>query len=241
VLGGDPSASDEEITDEELRDLMVAQRRFTLDQRHIIEGAFEIADRPLRVVLIPRRDVVVLADDESTSVGMDKLARSGHSRAPVVTHDLDDVTGVVHLRDLVGGAGTVGERARPPLVLPESVDVLDALRRMQTEHQQMAIVVNEYGATEGIVTLEDLIEELVGEIYDETDRDLGAVQRQPDGAFVLAGTFPVHDLTDLGIDLPEGDYATMAGLVLDRLGHVPTTAGETVDIDGWRLEALAIA
>jgi putative hemolysin len=193
------------------------------------------------VVLIPRRDVVVLADDEATSAGMDRLVRSGHSRAPVVTHDLDDVIGIVHLRDLVGEGGTVGERARPALVLPESVDVLDALRRMQSERQQMAIVVNEYGATEGIVTLEDLIEELVGEIYDETDRDVCAVQREPDGGFVLGGRFPVHDLTDLGIDLPAGDYATIAGLLLDRLGHIPDLPGETVDVGGWHLEALEIS
>jgi hypothetical protein len=118
-------------------------------------------------------------------------------------------------------------------VLPETLDVLGALRRMQPEHQQMAIVVNEYDATEGLVTLEDLMEELVGEIYDETDSEVRAVQREPDGAFVLAGTFPVHDLVDLGVDLPEGDYATMAGLVLDRLGHVPRPpARPSTSMDG---------
>jgi putative hemolysin len=240
LLGGDPSASVEEMTEEELRDLMVAGRRFTPDQRRIIEGAFEIADRPLRVVLIPRREVVVLTKDEPASAGMDRLVRSGHSRAPVVTHDLDDVTGVIHIRDLVGGGGTVGERARPALVLPETVDVLDALRRMQTEHQQMAMVVNEYGATEGIVTLEDLIEELVGEIYDESDRDVLAVQREPSGALMLNGTYPVHDLVDLGIDLPSGHYATVAGLLLDRLGHIPESPGDSVDVGGWRLEVIDI-
>jgi putative hemolysin len=240
LLGGDPGATREEITEEEIRDLVVGHRRFTPTQRSIIEGAFEIADRPLRLVLIPRGQVVALKAERPAAEGVAELVRCGHSRAPVIGSDLDDVTGVVHLRDLVGEVGAVGDRARPALVLPETLDVVDALRRMQTERQQLAIVVSEYGGTEGIVTVEDLIEELVGEIYDETDRDVRAVQRQPDGAIVLAGTFPIHDLVDLGVELPEGDYATVAGLVLDRLGHLPETPGETVDIDGWGLEVLAI-
>jgi putative hemolysin len=98
-------------------------------------------------------------------------------------------------------------------------------------------VINEYGGVEGIVSLEDLLEELVGEIYDEFDPDSAAVQRQPDGSLVLPGSFPVHDLPDLGISLPEGPYATIAGLILDRLGHLPDK-GEAVEVEGWRLEVL---
>jgi putative hemolysin len=117
--------------------------------------------------------------------------------------------------------------------------VLDALRRLQAEREQLAIVINEYGGVEGIVSLEDLLEELVGEIYDEFDPDSAAVQRQPDGSLVLPGSFPVHDLPDLGISLPEGPYATIAGLILDRLGHLPDK-GEAVEVDGWRLEVLDV-
>jgi putative hemolysin len=240
LLGGDPATAADDVTDEELRDMIVARRSFTAVQRRIIEGAFEIADRPLRHVVIPRRDVVSLKTGQPASAGRDTLLETGHSRAPVVNVDLDDVAGWVHLRDLVDDAVVVGDRVRPAMFLPESVDVIDALRRMQTQRQQIAIVVNEYGGTEGIVTLEDLIEELVGEIYDETDRDLLAVQRQPDGSLILAGRFPVHDLVDLGVDLPAGDYATVAGLVLDRLGHLPQAPGEAVDVNGWRLEAAGI-
>jgi putative hemolysin len=240
VLGGDPTRSDDDVTEEELRDLLVTRPSFSATQRNIIEGAFEIADRSLRQVVVPRRQVVALRTDQPTTEALTDLAASGHSRAPVIGHDLDDIIGVVHLRDLLAGTGQVGDQAHPAMVLPETVDVIDALRRMQTQRAQMAIVVNEYGGTEGIVTLEDLIEELVGEIYDETDPDVRAVQREPAGALLLDGTFPIHDLVDLGVQLPAGPYTTVAGLVLDRLGHIPDHPGESVDIDGWRLEVAAI-
>jgi magnesium and cobalt exporter, CNNM family len=145
----------------------------------------------------------------------------------------------VTLQDLVGAEGPVASRVRPVVALPESIGVLDALRRFQAEREQLAIVLNEYGGTEGIITLEDLLEELVGEIYDEFDPDSQAIRRQPDGSLVLPGSFPVHDLADLGITLPEGDYATVAGLVLDRMGRIPGK-GETVEVDGWRLEVLDV-
>jgi putative hemolysin len=117
--------------------------------------------------------------------------------------------------------------------------VLDALRRLQAEREQLAVVINEYGGIEGIVSVEDLLEELVGEIYDEFDADSQAIQRQPDGSIVLPGSFPVHDLPDLGVSLPEGAYTTIAGLILQRLGHLPDK-GEAVEVDGWRLEVLAV-
>jgi putative hemolysin len=123
------------------------------------------------------------------------------------------------------------------VALPESMRVLDALRRLQAEREQLAIVLNEYGGTEGIVTVEDLLEELVGEIYDEFDPDSRDLQPQPDGSVALPGRFPVHDLPDLGISLPEGPYATVAGLILDRLGRIPAE-GDAVKVDRWRLEVL---
>lgn len=125
-------------------------------------------------------------------------------------------------------------------MLPESVGVLKALRVMQHERHSLALVISEYGGFEGIVTVEDLVEELVGEIFDETDRDLQAAQQLPDGSWILVGSFPIHDLVDLGVNIPEGDdYATVAGLVLDRLGHLPR-AGEAVAVDGWRISVLSI-
>jgi putative hemolysin len=127
------------------------------------------------------------------------------------------------------------------VAFPETVGVLDALHEMQGRRAQLAVVVNEHGSVDGIVTMEDLIEELVGEIYDEVDRDVLAVQRNPDGSIDLPGSFPVHDLPDIGVHrVPDGDYATVAGLVLDQLNRLPDHAGDRVEIGTWELEVTAV-
>jgi putative hemolysin len=239
LAGGDPKAQREPITEEEVRDMIATQASFPPEQRTILVGALEMTERHLRNVLVPRRDVVALPADVPVAEGMRRLVASTHVRAPVYRGDLDDVAGIAHLVDLVDASGRIIDHCRPALALPESVGVLEALRRMQRERQQLAIVLNEYGGTEGIVTIEDLLEELVGEIYDEFDRDIASVQHEPGGALVLPGSFPVHDLPDLGVDLPEGPYVTVAGLVLDRLGRLPG-AGETVQVERWTLEVLEV-
>ena len=133
----------------------------------------------------------------------------------------------------------VGELAHPAVALPESINVLHALRQLQAAREALAIVTNEFGGTEGIVTIEDLIEEIVGEIYDESDRDVRSVIREHDGALLLLGSFPMHDLEDLDVDLPRGEYATVAGLVLQQLGHLPEP-GERVEVNGWQLEVVSV-
>jgi putative hemolysin len=239
LAGGDPRAQREAVSDEEVRDMIATQASFPPDQRTILVGALEMTERHLRDVLVPRREVVALPADLEVEEAVRRLVASTHGRAPVYRGDLDDVAGVAHLVDLVGASGRISDHCRPALALPESVGVLEVLRRMQRERQQLAIVINEYGGTEGIITIEDLLEELVGEIYDEFDRDVSAVQHEPGGAMVLPGSFPVHDLPDLGVELPEGPYTTVAGLVLAQLGHLPA-AGEQVEVGGWHLEVLEI-
>jgi nucleotide-binding universal stress UspA family protein len=141
---------------------------------------------------------------------------------------------------LIGHTGTVGDHARPALALPETLNAVVALRELQTQRQQLALVVSEHGGIEGIIAVEDLIEELVGEIYDEHDRDILAVEHQPDGSVLLPGTFPLHDLEDLGIDIPDHpDVTTDGGLIVDQLGRLPKP-GDQADIHGLHLEILTV-
>jgi putative hemolysin len=117
---------------------------------------------------------------------------------------------------------------------------MNALRQMQQNRAQMAIVIDEHGGVDGLVTIEDLLEELVGEIYDEFDRDVSGVERADDGSLVVPGGFPVHDLEDVGVELPRGEYTTVAGLMLDRLGRVPEP-NESIEINDYRLDAMGVA
>jgi putative hemolysin len=244
LVGADPNAQRDEVTTEEIRDLVAAQQEFSAEQRTIISGAFEIADRILREILVPRRDVLTLATGTAAHDALRQLIDGGHSRAPVVgPAGLDDVIGVVHLRELVDATGPVDALARPGLFLPETLRVSDAMLQLRVERQQLALVVDERGAIDGIVTMEDLVEEIVGEIYDETDRDVQSVVREPDGALLMPGSFPIHDLPDIGFDgdaPEEGEYTTIAGMVLAALGHIPTTPGEVVTLPEFTAEVVEV-
>jgi putative hemolysin len=239
LLGGDPNRQRDEVTQEEVRDMITTQDQFRPEQRAILEGAFEIAERRLRDVVVPRSDVIALLADMTAHDGVRALVDATHSRAPVHRGDLDEILGIVTIGDLVDAPGNVGDHVRLALALPESMKVLDALRRLQSERQQLAVVINEYGGTEGIVTLEDILEELVGEIYDEFDPDAQTVRSEPDGSIVLPGRYPIHDLPDIGVTMPSGAYSTIAGLVMERLGRVGAV-GDKVEIDEWSIEVLAV-
>ncbi|AFM15841.1 CBS domain-containing protein [Mycolicibacterium chubuense NBB4] len=244
LVGGDPRVKREELTFDELRQLVAGYGELSAEQRRIISGALEIHERSLREVVVPRTTVFRLRADLPVAHARAELADSGHTRAPVVpAGELDDAIGVVHLRDLLGVSGTVAEVARPVLNLPDSLRVTAALNRLLAEHEQFALVIGERSGVAGIVTLEDLLEEMVGEIYDEADEDVRSVKVCPDGSRILPGIFPVHDLADLGVEIgdpPEGDYTTIAGLVLCALGRVPTAPGDHVDVDGFGIDVLGV-
>jgi putative hemolysin len=246
LFGGKPESEAEDISPEELRDLVTSHRYLNDEQREIISGALEIQQRMLREVLVPRGAVVTLDAQATLTEARAAMAQSGHSRLPVTRRlHLDNVVGIAHWTAVLeGGDERVEAVANPAMVLPDTVRVSDALRQFKTERQQMALVIDEHGSVDGIVTLEDLLEELVGEIWDETDRELLGVQRESDGSLILPGTFPVHDLPDLGVALGSGsggDYTTVAGLILTHLGRVPELPGDQVQVDGWAFEVLAVA
>jgi putative hemolysin len=237
VFGLDPHAGREEVTEEEIRDMIAAQESMPAEQRSIIEGALDLDERRLWQILVPRSEVLFLPSSDETAPARRKLIEAGLSRAPVTGDDEDDVVGVVHLRSLVDAPGTVGDYVRPAIVLPDSVGVLQALGRMKKERGQLALVVDEFGSIAGIVTLEDVLEEIVGEIYDEYDRDAAAVVHGQDGSMELPGSFPAHDLGDFGVEIEPGRHATIAGIVLEQFGDIPTV-GETTRIEGWNATVL---
>lgn len=242
LSGGDPRITREEVTEEEIRDMFQAQQGFSPDQRSIIAGAFEVAERTLREIVVPRGQVLSFDQEMPAKECLEQLVQAGHSRAPVHRGDLDDVLGIIHVRDLIGNTdGPVNDHVRSATVVPESLGVLEALRELQGIRAQMAIVINEHGGVEGIITVEDLLEEIVGEIYDEFDSEIAQVERNADGSVELPGAFPIHDLTDVGIELPEheNNYSTIAGYVLERLGHIPTV-GEVAKGPVWDVEVLDV-
>jgi putative hemolysin len=240
LFGGDPDRDRQEVTEEEIRDLIATQGSYTVEQRRIIDGALEVADRTLRQIVVPRSRVVGLAADLPAEDALARLAAAGHSRAPVYMAELDDADRTISVLALVGGTGTVADHARPALALPETLNAVAALRQLQAGRQQLALVVSEHGGVEGIITVEDLVEELVGEIYDEHDRDILSVEHQPDGSIVLPGTFPLHDLVDLEIDIPaQTEVTTIGGLVVEQLGRI-AKPGDQVDVHGLHLEVLSV-
>jgi putative hemolysin len=242
LVGGDPGATRESISEEELRGLVSSHESLGRDERRLIDEVFTASDRRLREVLVPRTEVQFL--DASTTVAQAwRAVKTGpHSRYPVVRGSHDDVVGFVHIRDLVTSQAEgearltrVGELARPVKMLPDGKNVLAALSEMRRERQHLAIVVDEYGGTAGIVTLEDLVEEVVGDIRDEYDIDTGISRRLRGGDVVVDGLLNTDDFAEeTGLQLPEGPYETVAGYVMAELGHLPQV-GETVDVDDYRL------
>jgi putative hemolysin len=247
LFGGDPTVSGEAITQEELRDLVAAHESLSSDERKLIDEVFRAGDREVREVMTPRTEVTFLEASTTASRAAKQVAESNWSRFPVAGRDEDDVVGFVHVRDLflpahpAGRAATVGDLAREVKRLPGTAAVLTALSEMRRENQHMAIVVDEYGGTDGIVTLEDLIEEVIGEIYDEYDAAVAAEEdAAPDGPQDVDGLLNLDDFTEAtGLRLPEGPYETVAGYVLAELGRLPAV-GDTVEVEGRTLTVLEL-
>jgi CBS domain containing-hemolysin-like protein len=191
-------------------------------------------------VMTPRTRLWTLSSEATAADVIDAAIRSGNSRFPVYGADLDEVTGVVHVKHAVAVPDeqrrqrTAGELAAPVLAVPSSLHLDPLLDLLREQRLQLALVVDEWGATLGIVTLEDIVEELVGEITDETDRPLRQLRRDGD-EWLLSGLLRPDEVRDrTGIPVPEGRYETVAGFVLERLAHLPEE-GESVEIVGWRL------
>ncbi len=232
LLGGDPSAKNEEMSDEEFRDLVTGHEGLGEDERRFVTGMFVAAQRTVKEVMRHRAEVVFLDADLRVSDALETVREQPYSRYPVAEGQVDRIVGFVHLRDLhgVGRADgrTVGDLVRPIALLPSTNQIFPAITAMRREGTHIAVVVDEYGGTDGIVTLEDLVEELVGEIRDEydTDADRGdptGVDRRVDGRL------NIEDFAEAtGVVVPDGPYETVAGYIVAQLARMPRQ-GDEVD------------
>jgi putative hemolysin len=240
LVGGDPAASRGVMTEEELRDLVAGHQALSPDERHIVSEVFDAGKRQIREVLVPRTEVEFLPAAMPLKRAADIAEHARYSRFPVYQESYDDVIGFVHARDLLDGRADadqhrVGEVCRPVKFLPISKMVLSALSEMRRDRAHLAIVVDEYGGTAGIVTLEDLVEELIGDIQDEYDSDVGGARQMRGGELEVDGLLNLDEFAEqTGLVLPEGPYETVAGYLLAALGHLPE-GGESAEVAGRKL------
>jgi CBS domain containing-hemolysin-like protein len=233
----------------ELRELVdMAEARGVVErgEREMIQSVFELGDTIAREVMVPRTDVVWIESTKTVPQALALALRSGFSRIPVVAENIDDVVGLVYLKDVIGRAQDpdrarqtkIDEVMRPATFVPESKPVDVLLREMQARNSHMAVVIDEYGGTAGLVTIEDILEEIVGEIRDEYDVERPPVEQLPDGSYRLTARLPVEDLGELfSVELPRGDdVETVGGLMAQLLGRVPIP-GSVISAFGLQLTA----
>ena len=211
-----------------MADVAAEEDSIETEERQLIHSIFEFGDTVVREVMLPRTDMVAVEADATADEAIETAISAGKSRLPAYEDTTDNIAGLVFLKDLVArsssgnGAEPVRESLRSAHFVPESKRVAELLREMQTEKFHMAIVVDEYGGTAGLVTMEDLLEEIVGEITDEYDVPEPAVERLADGSLRVPGRTPIDEVNELlAVELPQEEWDTVGGLVFNTLGHVP--------------------
>jgi putative hemolysin len=236
-----PYVSEQELL--ALADVAVEEDVIEREERQLIHSIIEFGDTVVREVMIPRPDMVAIEARATVNDAMEVVMAAGFSRIPVYEQGIDDIAGILYAKDLMRairdrrGDAAVRELVRAARYVPETKRVAELMPEMQKEKTHMAIVVDEHGGTAGLVTLEDLIEELVGEIVDEYDVEEAPIEPLPGGDVRVNARMPIDELNELlDAEFPEGDYDTVGGLVYFLLGHVPAE-GETVDYDGRQLRA----
>ncbi|QGK70455.1 DUF21 domain-containing protein [Allosaccharopolyspora coralli] len=242
LLGVDPQAAESSVTQDELRDMVRTNEQLSVEERELLDDAFQVGDRVLSEVMVPRTEVDFLQASTTLADAVDEILDKPHSRYPVIGETTDDVLGFIHVRDLLhwNGSLTVGEVVRLAPALPRSKPALSALSHMRQSGGHVAVVVDEYGGTDGIVTIEDLVEEIVGEIWDERDPSATPATPHSDGTYDIDGLTHHDDVQEqTGISLPKGPYDTLGGFVMSRLGYVPAE-GDFVDAVGHRFTVLAM-
>ncbi|HEY3303841.1 MAG TPA: hemolysin family protein [Candidatus Binatia bacterium] len=245
IFGGTEAGGTAFISEEEVKSLIregAARGIFDETEKQLIHSVFEFVDTPVKAVMIPRTEIHAIEVNATSEEVLKSFVESGFSRIPVYEGELDRVVGILYYKDVLRalqqkGAFRARDHLHPPYFVPSSLPISQLLKDLQRRRIAIAMVVNEFGEIEGLVTLEDLLEEIVGEIRDEYDREeRGPVERLPDGSMVIQGSAQLKDLkADYGLPFEESpDYLTIAGFVLAKLKRIPR-GGEVVEHDGYRL------
>ncbi len=232
--------------EDELKDFVTDNDELLDDEKRMIHEILDLGEMDAGDIMTPRVDMIMVEDTETVRQAVDRMMGTGFSRLPVFHEDADGIVGIVHYKDLVPhvldgrGENLAVDYAFKPLFVPESKDVFPLLTEMQTKRQQMAIVVDEYGGTDGLITVEDIVEEIVGEIVDETDRERAILKEVGPQSWIASGKLPVEDALELGWPLVESeDYDTLAGWLLSITDTVPKV-GDVFEHDGFRFTVSAM-
>jgi CBS domain containing-hemolysin-like protein len=245
LFGVRPGVEAQAHSAEELRMLVAASTKNGIlqeSERILVGNALDFAETLVRQVMVPRTEIVAIPDDSTVEGVVQLLRQSPFTRLPVYREDLDHIVGVVHVKDVVGAspARAVSELMRKPLYLPETAHLDRALAQFRKERVQLAVVIDEFGGTAGLVTLEDVIEELVGEVQDEFDRE-APMLREESGVYLINGLMTLPDVRErLGLDLADEPYDTVGGMIFGRLGRL-AQLGDSVDVEGYRFTVTAVA
>jgi putative hemolysin len=230
--------------EDRLRHLVEGNADLEEDEREMITSVIELGEQPVREIMIPRIDIVAAPDSSSVRDVLDRVVESGHSRIPIFDQTIDNITGVIYAKDLLkflrDGEQTapVKPLVREPSFVPETKKVDELLHEMQQRRVHLAIVVDEYGGTAGLITIEDLIEEIVGEIQDEYDVEEAPIQELSDTEALFDARVSIRDVNDtLDLDIEDEDFDTLGGLLYHELGKVPN-AGDEVRVDGALVQVL---
>jgi putative hemolysin len=246
IFGIDPKEQREQMSEEELLDLVAGHAALTDEERDIVEEVFNASERQVHEVMVPRTEVDFIDGSLTIAKAIALASEKSHSRYPVVRGSSDEVIGFIHVRDLidpslVNSQAKIQELSRSIIFLPGTKGILPALTEMRAQRQHLAIVLDEYGGTDGIVTMEDLVETLIGDIRDEYDgdeQDLAASSRT--GDFEVDGLMSLEDLSEqAGVDIPEGPYETISGYVMHFLGRIPVE-GDLLNVNGIRITVLSM-
>lgn len=251
ILGIDPNKEEDTVTEEEILMMVDAgEEKGVIDEeaKDMISNIFDFHDTTVVEAMTHRTDIGAVEDTASISEVVELSLKEGHSRIPVYHEDLDNIIGVIYVKDLLKFVGTPAENVditklmRSAYFIPESKACSDLFTEMTERKLTIAIIVDEYGGTEGLITMEDLLESIVGNIQDEFDHEEEEIRKVSDNSFTVDGTTPIDEIEDLtGVEIPESDYDTIAGLMMERLGRIPSEGEHpTADIGRLHLTVEAV-